>query len=77
MAITTVYVQSRQGNPVKGARVSLGFAGITRGMSRDAYTDADGRAFIEHADGGQADVYVDGKRVGNMRTPGVYAYTRP
>lgn len=75
MPASTVYVQSRQGCPVRGARVCLGFHGLSRGMSGVEYTDRNGRAVIVHALGGRATVYVNGCDMGAMQTPGRFAAT--
>ncbi|HMQ46345.1 MAG TPA: hypothetical protein PKA00_01895 [Saprospiraceae bacterium] len=54
----------------KGVRVRLSFDASQGGFSRDAYTDENGTAIIEHSSSGMATVYIDGKEKGRMRTPG-------
>ena len=54
----------------KGARVRLSFDASLGGFSKDAYTDENGTAILEHSSSGMATVYVDGKDMGRMRTPG-------
>lgn len=64
----TVY---KYGKPASGQRVRLGFTGITNmGQTSDSYTDADGVAYINHRASGNADIYVNGSKVGSMNAPG-------
>jgi len=55
----------------KDARVALGWDGCTSlGTSDKVYTNNDGIAIIDHSATGEATIYVDGKIVGKMDTPG-------
>lgn len=64
----TVY---RNQKPAKNVRVRLGFSGIVNlGFSKDFYTDSNGVAYVEHSATGNAEVYLDGKEVGRLYTPG-------
>lgn len=72
MPASTVFVQDRQGNPVKGKGCALGF---TSGQTKTVYTGSDGRAVIEHSSVGQATVYVDGRRKDSGYAPGKFAVT--
>jgi hypothetical protein len=64
----TVY---RNNKLVKGVRVVLEFTGFASlGFTRDFYTNSDGVAYVEHGSKGNANVYLDGKKVGSIYAPG-------
>jgi hypothetical protein len=63
-------VQYRDGSKPKGAKVVLGFTSMLGGMTKAAYTDANGTAIVEHSSTGQADIYVSGSKVGSLHAPG-------
>lgn len=50
---------------ISGVRVRLEFTPITRGMSDEEYTDADGSAYFDGYDDGEINVYVDGSNCGS------------
>lgn len=53
------------------AKVVLGWNGFFNlGMSKAVYTDSSGVAEVNHASKGEATIYVNGKNVGKMKTPG-------
>lgn len=52
---------------VNGMRVTLGFSGLTRGMSTEVYTDSDGLAEFSGYDEGDVEVYVDGSSYGTYQ----------
>ncbi|MCD6507626.1 hypothetical protein J7M22_13510 [Candidatus Poribacteria bacterium] len=66
----TVRVLSRStGRPVKGARVSVEFSGISRGITSPEYTDSQGEAHFD-ASPGEGKVFVNGKTVYKGRIAG-------
>ena len=68
----TVY---RYQKPALGIKVSLEFTGITNmGFTKSFYTNSDGVSFIEHSSSGIANVYIDGKMKGKLKTPGQDIY---
>ena len=75
MAASKIIVQHRDGSPARRVRVRLGFDGLARGMSGDAYTNDRGEAIIDHSGSGRATVYVSGRDVGKMQTPGTTVVT--
>ena len=69
-SIVKVY-NSRRGKWEQRAKVVLGWDGILNlGMSKPVYTDYEGIATVNHSSKGQATIYVNGKNVGKMNTPG-------
>jgi hypothetical protein len=50
--------------PVKGARVGLGFTSVLRGMASGEYTDSDGCAYFDGYDDGECEVFVNGRSEG-------------
>lgn len=55
----------------KRARVVLSIDGIfSGGMTKEVYTNEDGVAYVSHSSTGKATVYINGKDVGRMITPG-------
>jgi hypothetical protein len=69
-SIVKVY-DKRYSQWAEGAKVGLGWSGfINLGMSKNVYTDSNGRAVIDHTATGDAEVYINGTHVGNMYTPG-------
>lgn len=58
MITVKVYYRS-SGSPAKGSRVALGFDGLSRGVTKDQWTDDYGVVRID-ADPGSGSVYVDG-----------------
>lgn len=69
-SIVKVY-NARYGQWEENAEVVLGWDGfINLGMSRPSYTNREGIAVIEHSSKGEATIYVNGKKVGEMYTPG-------
>ncbi len=57
------------GKPAKGRRVSGAFDGMSRGVTRDLYTDADGNADFDY-DPGRGTIFVDGKAAHQGRIEG-------
>ncbi|MBP0002723.1 MAG: hypothetical protein J7642_03205 [Cyanobacteria bacterium SBC] len=53
----------------RGCRVRLGFTGLLGGMSQPVNTDADGVARVGHSSTGNAEIFVDGKKVGEGKFP--------
>jgi hypothetical protein len=53
----------------KGVRISLSFDSSLGGFSREAYTDENGTAVIEHSSTGMAMVYANGMETDRIRTP--------
>ena len=49
--------------------------GFSAGMTREAYTDNRGDAFVEHTSVGQAEIYVSGAKYHAFRAPGHSAVT--
>jgi len=72
MATSTIKVyNTKAGRPEPNAKVVLGWNGIANlGHSSPAYTNANGVAEVSHSSSGEATVYVNGKEMGKMRTPG-------
>jgi hypothetical protein len=70
MNYSKIHVSYNDGSKPKGAKVVLGFTSALGGMSKPAFTDAQGIALVEHASVGNADVYVSGKKVGSLHAPG-------
>ena len=69
-SIVKVY-DSKYGKWLKNAKVVLGWNGfVNLGMSKPSYTNSSGLAEINHSSTGEATIYVDGKKVGKMKTPG-------
>ncbi len=69
-SIITVY-DRRLGQYKQDAKVVLSWNGfVNLGMSDAVYTDRDGNAVINHSATGDADIYVDGSKVGMLYTPG-------
>ena len=69
-SIVKVY-DSKYGKWMKNAKVVLGWDGfLNLGMSKAVYTNSNGLAEINHSSKGQATIYVNGKKVGKMKTPG-------
>lgn len=69
-SIVKVY-NARYGKWEENAKVVLGWDGfINLGMSRPVYTNREGIAVVDHSATGEATVYVNGRRVGEMYTPG-------
>jgi len=69
-SIIKVYNESR-GKWESRAKVVLGWNGfINLGMSKPVYTDSSGIAEVNHSSTGEATIYINGKNVGKMKTPG-------
>lgn len=61
--------------PARGVRISLEYIGwFQSGFTSNYYTNEEGVACIEHHSTGRADVYINGKKEGTMRTPGSEVY---
>ena len=61
--ITVRVLDRKTGEPVKDARVALGFSGfLTGGVTSDEYTDEYGEAHFDH-DAGSGEVFVNGRKV--------------
>ena len=60
--VSVKVVSKSSGKPVKGASVSVGFSGLSRGMSSTEYTDYTGEAHF-NVDPGDGTVYVRGNAV--------------
>lgn len=58
------------GRPYKGAKISIGFDGLLRGMSKTLYSDGDGMCHFDN-DPGSGTVYVDGSARHSGRLQGV------
>jgi len=69
MMVTVKVCYESDGKPAKGKRVSLGFSGLTRGVSGPEFTNYSGEAHFD-ADPGPGEVYVDGKSVYKGRLAG-------
>ena len=71
MPYSTIIVQRKDGSPVHQAKVALGFSHLlSSGLSKSKYTDKHGQAIIEHRNTGEADVYVNGKKMKSFNSPG-------
>lgn len=69
-SIVKVY-DSQRGRWAASVRVQLGWDGIINlGMSEQVRTDESGMAVVQHSATGEANVYIDGKKIGKMHTPG-------
>lgn len=69
-SIVKVY-NGKRGQWEVRAKVVLGWDGfLNLGMSKTVYTDSNGVAEVNHASKGEATIYVNGKTVGKMKTPG-------
>lgn len=69
-SIIKVY-NSRYGRWESNARVVLEWNGIASlGQSSPVYTNSSGIAEVNHNSSGQATVYINGKEMGRMSTPG-------
>ena len=59
---------------MRGAKVRLGFSfsdhPFSSGLTTTELTGADGEAEIQHANTGRAEIYVDGRKVGEFDSPG-------
>ena len=55
----------RDDEPASGHRVALEVSGPTGGMLGPEFTDSDGRAEFDVADGQEGDVFVDGSKEGD------------
>lgn len=55
--VKTVY---ESGEPAKGCRVVFAFYGLSRGNTKEKYTDSNGFAYFSNYDEGEADIIVDG-----------------
>ena len=58
------------GRPCKGAKVTVGFDGLLRGMSKTLYSDSDGMCHFDN-DPGNGTVYVNGSGTHTGRLQGV------
>jgi uncharacterized protein YfaS (alpha-2-macroglobulin family) len=57
--VTVKVVSKNSGKPIQGKKVSLGFDGLLRGVTRSEYTDQNGEAHFE-AKPGDGKVFVNG-----------------
>jgi hypothetical protein len=57
---TIKIVERATGKPAKSQRVSAGFNGFGRGMTKDQWTDQNGEAHFDH-DPGKGEIYINGK----------------
>lgn len=74
-SIVKVYNGSR-GRWEPNARVVLEWTGfVNLGQSNAVKTNVDGVAIISHSSSGNAIVYVNGKNMGRMKTPGEQVIT--
>lgn len=74
MATSKVTIYRNQ-VPARGVRVSFEYTGFFQnGFTSDYYTNDDGVAFIEHESKGNARVYINGREMGKMKTPGMESY---
>ena len=74
-SIVKVY-NSRQGRWESGARVVLEWTGIVNlGQSNAVKTNLNGIAVVNHSSTGNAIVYVNGRNMGRMKTPGEHLIT--
>jgi hypothetical protein len=67
--VTVKVCYASNGKPAKSKRVSLGFSGLTRGVSGPEFTDFSGETHFD-ANPGSGEVYVDGKSVYKGRLSG-------
>ncbi len=61
-----VRVVDKDDRPIKNKNVSLGFHGLTRGMSNDEFTDDDGVATFDGYKEGGITVYISGDNYGDF-----------
>lgn len=55
----------------ENVKVCLEFTGWTSlGFTDEVYTDHEGRVLISHKGQGEANIYVNGSKVGRMQAPG-------
>ncbi|NOT37855.1 MAG: hypothetical protein HOP11_10800 [Saprospiraceae bacterium] len=69
-SIVRVY-NTRFNEWAEGVKVTLGFTGILNsGFTKDVYTNREGYACIDHASSGDAEIFVNGQKVGHIYAPG-------
>ena len=74
-SIVKVYNRSR-GRWEPNARVVLEWTGfVNLGQSNAVQTNANGVAVVDHRSTGTAIVYVNGRKMGTMKTPGEHMVT--
>ena len=70
-SIIKVY-NGKYGRWEKNAKVVLGW---WAGMSKPVYTNTNGLAEVNHSSTGKAAIYINGKEVGKINTPGSITIT--
>lgn len=60
--VSVKVISKSSSKPVQGASVSIGFSGLTRGISSTEYTNSNGEAHF-NVDPGDGTVYVRGNTV--------------
>ncbi len=60
--VSVKLVSKSSGKPIQGEGVSIGFSGLTRGVSSTEYTNSNGEAHF-NVDPGEGKVYVRGSAV--------------
>ena len=66
-----IVIKRSTGRGASHLRVVLEIEGIFKGgMTQPVYTNENGDAYVQHTSTGQANVFVDGKKVGKMKVPG-------
>jgi len=74
MSTTTITVY-RYNKPAANIKVQLEFTGISNlGFTRACYTNNNGIAYVQHSSSGTANVYLNGRKVGTVSTPGSGVY---
>ena len=64
-------IKNSTGRGASHLRAVLEIEGIFKGgMTQPVYTNENGDAYVQHTSSGQANVFVDGKKVGKMKVPG-------
>jgi len=64
MASFKVRVVNEDDKAIENARVRLEFTGLTRGMSGEQHTDADGIAHFDGYEEGPINIYLNGSNYG-------------
>ena len=70
VSYSNVFVRYQDGTKATGVQVVLGFPGAFGGKTKPVLTDGQGVAVVQHHGGGQATVYVDGKKITTFKAPG-------
>lgn len=65
-----IRVQYSDGEPARGIKVSLSIDGFLSGGVVKGYTNNSGDVIIGHESTGTADIIINGRSRGNLKTPG-------